>query len=165
MKKVLLFTILTFVLASGARAAEEKKADKAEDKATVKCDKAKDIKACTIKDQKICKDKIEKYTKLITRLKEIREVAVKENATGTVKALDELIAKKLEHLDKKQACLKACTDKKTDAVSKGKGCPLDSVKACSTAKKDKLAKGKSCPPDCVKACCAAKKDATTDSDK
>ena len=131
MKKLLLFTILTFVLASGVQAAAEKKTEKPEDKVEVKCKDLNEAEAHVEwhrKSHKAGYDKIKKYEKLISQLKEIREIAIKEDATQTVKALDELISKKQEHLDKKKA---------------------------------KLSKEKGCPPDCIKSCCAAKKKAGT----
>ena len=59
-------------------------------------------KIMTKRGHKYGHDKIKRYKKLICRLKEIREIAFKENASQTVKALDELIAKKQKRLDRKK---------------------------------------------------------------
>lgn len=45
MKKLLLFTILTFVLAFGVQAVAEKKAEKPDQKVEVKCKDVNDAKA------------------------------------------------------------------------------------------------------------------------
>ncbi len=159
MKKLLLFTILTFVLASGVQAAAEKKAEKPEDKLEIKCKDVNEAEARVEwhrKSHKAGYDKFKKHHKdLICQLKKIRDIAVKENATQTVKALDELITKKQKHLDKKKAKL-----------SKGKGCPPDCVKSCCAAKKKsgtcpKLKDSKGCPVGCTMPCCAEKKKSGT----
>ncbi len=141
MKKLLLFTILTFVLASSVHAADENKAEKAENNVDVKCTDVNKAKACPAQYQKGYKggyDKTKKYEKLIGRLKQIREIAAKENATQTVEALDKLIAGKQTHLDKKN-----------NELSKVEGCSLDCVKPCCAAKK----KSGTCPMTEAKKTC------------
>lgn len=169
MKKLLLFTILTFVLASGTQAVAEEKAEKpdgkvkvavaekkivkSKDKVKVKCKDVNKAEICTIQNQKECQKscyKIKRYKKMISQLKEIRDIAAKENASLTLKALDDLIAKKQKKLDKK-----------IDKLSKGKGYPFGCTKSrCAVKTKSeaglKLKDVKSCPLGCTKPCCAVK---------
>ena len=131
MKKLLLFTILTFVLTSCSPVAPEKKGCKlkkfSEDKLEAKCKGAEGTKRHR-KGHRVGFDKFKKHHKnLICQLKKIRDTAVKENATQTARAIDELVDKTQKRFHKKA----------------------------------KLSKGRGCPPDCIKSCCAAKKKSGT----
>ena len=162
MKRLLLFTVLTFVLVSVSQAASEKQECKSkkysEGKLEAKCKVAEATKThCEQyrKDHGTGFDKFKKHHKdLICQLKEMRDIAVKENATQTVKAIDEMITK---------------TQKRFHESAKfAKACPSDCVKPCCDAKKKagtcpKLKGDESCPLKCPKT--IKQKEATTCSKK
>ena len=151
MKQLLLFTILTFVLASSSQAAPGKKGDKPE-----KCSEDKVEAKC--KD-KAGFDKFEKHHKdLICQLKKMRDTAVKENATQTVKLIDELVDKTQKQFHEKAKLLQEKMHKKEGLkkATKSKSCPSDCIKSCCAAKKKagtcpRLKEAEACPPKCPKA--------------
>ncbi len=145
MKQLLLFTVLTFVLASCSQVAPEKKGCKpkkfSEDKVEAKCKGAEGTKRHR-KGHRVGFDKFKKHHKdLICQLKKMRDIAVKENATQTVNAIDELVDKTQKRFHEKAKLLKKKVHKKEGWK--------------------KATKSKSCPPDCIKSCCAAKKKSGT----
>ncbi len=151
MKRLLLFTILTFVLVSTAQATVEKKGCKPKGCSHSKVEeqlKCKDVEGAKThsqwaqKDHKVGFDKFTIYHKdMIFRLKKIRVLAAKENATETVKAIDELV-----EVTHKQSHEKAKLLKKK--MYNNEGC-------------EKITKSKNCPPGCIKSCCAARKKTGT----
>ena len=155
MKKLVFLTVLVFVLAFAVWAV----AEKAEDKLDVKCTQVKEAVACGEGQQKCktaCNDIFKKHhEELICQLTKIRNVAVKENALQTSKALDELITNKQKQL----SCNKA-------GLCKDKCCPSDCIKSsCATKIKSgtcpKLKDSKGCPSGCIKSCCAEKQKSGT----
>ena len=149
MKRLLLFTVLAFVLVSGSQVTAEKKGSKtkkcSEDKVEAKCNHTEGTKGhgqWSRKGHGAGFDKFKKHHKdLISQLKNIRDIAVNENATQTVKAIDELVDKMQKRFHEKAELLKKKMHEKG-----GWG---------------KATKSKSSPPDCTKSCCAAKKNTGT----
>lgn len=156
MKKLIVSIVLILVLTFSVAAIAKKSEKKADGKSKVECktkgkcgSKDKSDAKCDSKGKlgkKGRKGRHGKYVKLhkdvIVQLKKIRDIAVKEKATETVKALDEFIAKKQKKFDKmkeKFSKRKDCADKKDS-------------EACSGSKDSK-----SCPVNCTKPCCAAVK--------
>lgn len=145
MKKVLLFTVLTFVLAYGVLAAVENKADKTEDKPEVKTsdvNKAESGVEGRRKGRMTGAAFIKFHNRLISQLTKIRDMAVKENALETAKALDEFIAKKQKQLDKKIA-------KQFKGKGESAGCFVKKKSGNCPVFKDSQVS----PADSDKACC------------
>lgn len=151
MKQLLFFTILTFVLVSNGQATVEKKGGKPKGCSHSKVEeqvKCKDVEGTKThaqwdkKGHKVGFDKFTKYHKdLICRLKKIRDIAVKENSTETVKAIDELVDETQKQFHEKAKLIEKNMHSK-------EGC-------------EKATKSKNCPPGCIKSCCAARKETGT----
>ena len=135
MKQLLLFTVLTFVLASCSQVAPEKKGCKpkkfSEDKVETKCKGAEGTKAHVERHRKGHRagfDKFKKHHKdLICQLKKIRDIALKENATQAVKAIDELVDNTQKRFHEKAKLLKKKVHKKEGwkKATKSKSCSPD----------------------------------------